>query len=241
MHDEGLLGIGAFALLGGVTVGALRHYEEVGILGPAWVDPATRYRYYRPEQVAEARLVRALRAVELPLGDIRLILEERDPASTHTVLVAHKERLSAQAELLSGQLAALNELIERGVEMPATRGNRIVMINVPVIDLAPSRRFYEALLDVEFAEEAHGDEAVHLNATFGEWNTPSWFLLSLWPDRTRAGTADLGFFVEDLDRAFERALADGATAVEPPHDADGMPRNAQVEDPSGNHVGLYQS
>jgi len=241
VRSDQLLGIGSFALLGGLTIGALRHYEEIGILRPAWVDPATRYRYYRPEQVAEARLVRALRAVDLPLGDIRLILEDRDPARMHTVLVAHRERLTALARMLSDRLAGLDELIEKGVNMLEPQGNRIVMVNVPVTDLAPSQRFYEALLDVEFAEEAHGDEAVHLNATFGEWNTPSWFLLSLWPDRARAGTADLGFFVENLERAFERALADGATAVEPPHDAKGMPRNAQVKDPSGNHIGLYQS
>lgn len=57
MRDEHLLGIGAFALLGGLTIGALRHYEEIGILRPAWVDPATHYRYYRPEQVGAARLV----------------------------------------------------------------------------------------------------------------------------------------------------------------------------------------
>lgn len=150
------------------------------------------------------------------------------------MLVAHRARLSER-------LAGVDELIEKGVNVRASQGNRIVMVNVPVLELAPSQRFYEALLDVEFAEEAHGDEPVHLNATFGEWNTPSWFLLSLWPDRARAGTADLGFFVEDLDRAFERALADGATAVEAPHDAKGMPRNAQIKDPSRNHVGLYQA
>ena len=53
------------------------------------------------------------------------------------------------------------------------------MINVAVDDLERSRRFYEALLDVGVAEERHGDGPLHLNATFGEWNTPSWFLLSL--------------------------------------------------------------
>lgn len=125
--------------------------------------------------------------------------------------------------------------------MSAARRNRIVMINVAVDDLERSRRFYEALLDVEFAEERHGDGPLHLNATFGEWNTPSWFLLSLWPDPARAGTADLGFLVDDLDRAYERALAAGATDVYGPRDIEGMPRTAQLEDPSGNRIGLYQS
>jgi predicted enzyme related to lactoylglutathione lyase len=41
--------------------------------------------------------------------------------------------------------------------MPSIQGSRIVMINVAVNDLEWSRRFYEELLNVEFAEERHGD------------------------------------------------------------------------------------
>jgi len=120
------------------------------------------------------------------------------------------------------------------------QGNRIVMINVAVNDLVPARRFYEETLNLELVEERHGDGTVHLNATFGEWNTPGWFLMALWPDPDRAGTADIGFFVEDLDRAYARALAAGAGDVSGPRDIEGMPRNAEVTDPSGNHIGLYQ-
>ena len=84
--------------------------------------------------------------------------------------------------------------------MPSVQGSRIVMINVAVNDLERSRRFYEELLNVQFAEERHGDGPLHLNTTFGEWNTPSWFLLALWPDSDRAGTVDIGFLVDDLDQ-----------------------------------------
>ena len=120
------------------------------------------------------------------------------------------------------------------------QGNRIVMINIGVNDLVPARRFYEETLNVEFAEERHGDGPVHLNATFGEWNTPGWFLMALWANPDRVGMADIGFFVDDLDRAYERALAAGAGGVSGPRDVEGMPRNAEVTDPSGNHIGLYQ-
>lgn len=69
------------------------------------------------------------------------------------------------------------------------------MINTAVNELEQSRQFYEEILGVEFAEERHGDGPVHLNMTFGQWNTPSWVLVSLWPDSDRAGTADIGFLV----------------------------------------------
>jgi predicted enzyme related to lactoylglutathione lyase len=125
--------------------------------------------------------------------------------------------------------------------MPSVQESRIVMINVAVNDLERSRRFYEELLNVEFAEERHGDGPLHLNTTFGEWNTPSWFLLALWPDSDRAGTVDIGFLVDDLDHAYERALGAGATDVYGPREIRGMPRTAQLKDPSGNQIGLYQA
>jgi predicted enzyme related to lactoylglutathione lyase len=124
--------------------------------------------------------------------------------------------------------------------MPSVQGNRIVMINVAVDELESSKHFYEEMLAVELVEERHGDGPVHLNATFGEWNTNSWFLMALWLDPDRAGTADIGFLVEDLDATYERALAAGATDEHGPADRPGMPRVAQVRDPSGNQIGLYQ-
>jgi DNA-binding transcriptional MerR regulator len=237
MSDAELLGIGAFSMLTGLSIPTLRYYDEVGVLVPAHVNPDTGYRYYRRHQVREARVARALRAIELPIEDVKAVLAEDD---ARAVLLAHRERLAKRATALARQLAVVDEYIEKGVVVPTVEGNRIVMINVPVTELARSRRFYEELLDVEFAEERHGDGPVHLNATFGEWNTPSWFLLVLYEDDERAGAANIGLLVEDLDRAYERALAAGAADVYGPRDPEGMPRTAQITDPSGNEIGLYQ-
>jgi DNA-binding transcriptional MerR regulator len=238
--DQRLLSIGSFAMLTGLSVPALRHYAEVGVLTPDRVDPNTGYRYFRLEQVPAGRLIRMLRAIDLPLDDVAEVLTDADPAHRQAVLRRHRDRLSARASRTSEQLAAADELIEKGVSVPTVQANRIVMFNLPVKDLSASRRFYESMLGVEFAEERHGDGPPHLNATFGEWSTPGWFLLSLWPDADRAGTADIGFLVEDLDRAYTHAFAAGASSVHPPREGDGMPRNAQITDPSGNHIGLYQ-
>ena len=40
--------IGRFARLTGLTVKALRHYDEIGLLRPAGVDPESGYRSYEP-------------------------------------------------------------------------------------------------------------------------------------------------------------------------------------------------
>jgi DNA-binding transcriptional MerR regulator len=239
VSDGELLAIGSFSMLGGLSIPALRHYDEVGVLKPARVDPHTGYRYYRPDQVREARVIRALRALDLSIDEIHDVLEG-DEGHVRTVLVDHRKRLSERAHVLAQQMRALDEFIEKGVFVPVLEGNRIVMVNIAVNELEQSRQFYENMLDVEFAEERHGDGPVHLNATFGEWNTPSWFLVSLWPDSDRAGTAAIGFLVEDLDGAYKRALAAGAGDVFGPRNIEGMPRTAQITDPSGNQIGLYQ-
>jgi protein phosphatase len=44
--------IGRFARLTGLTVKALRHYDELGLLKPARVDAWTGYRWYEPAQAA---------------------------------------------------------------------------------------------------------------------------------------------------------------------------------------------
>lgn len=69
------MSIGEFALAAGLTPKALRLYDELGLLAPAAVDPASGYRSYRPDQLERARLVAALRRVGMPLAHIEGIAD----------------------------------------------------------------------------------------------------------------------------------------------------------------------
>jgi DNA-binding transcriptional MerR regulator len=70
-----LLTIGQFARASGLTAKALRHYDSAGVLEPAVVEPGSGYRRYRADQLARARLVRRLRDLELPLVEVRRLLD----------------------------------------------------------------------------------------------------------------------------------------------------------------------
>ena len=107
-----LLPIGRFAQLTGLTVRAVRHYGELGLLQPAYVDPETGYRYFAPEQVAEAEAIKRLRFLELTLDEIREILDADDPASTRAVLVRHRAKMAELAATTEQILAALQRIIE---------------------------------------------------------------------------------------------------------------------------------
>ena len=71
-----MFGIGAFARLGGVSVRTLHHYDELGLLAPAHVDPGTGYRWYEAEQLARLNRILALRDLGFALGDVAPVLAE---------------------------------------------------------------------------------------------------------------------------------------------------------------------
>lgn len=70
-----LLTIGDFARASGLTPKALRLYDDLGLLRPAEVDPASGYRRYAPWQLGRARLVATLRLVGMPLARIEEVVD----------------------------------------------------------------------------------------------------------------------------------------------------------------------
>ena len=93
---DDLLSIGRFARLSGLSVGALRHYDETGLLAPAEVDRFTGYRRYRRDQLATARAIGRLRDLEVPLETIRAVLATDDPAERQRLLGGQRARVEAR-------------------------------------------------------------------------------------------------------------------------------------------------
>ena len=60
-----------------LSVKALRHYHEMGLLAPADIDP-TGYRRYALGQIPTAQVIRRLRDLDMPLDDIRGVLRAAD-------------------------------------------------------------------------------------------------------------------------------------------------------------------
>ena len=243
MTDGDLFNIGSFSVLSGLSIPALRHYDEIGLLEPALVDRSTGYRRYRLDQVRSARLIRALRSIDLPLEGIRQVLAG-DESTIRLLLVAHREQLAERSRTLATSLATLDDYIENGVRMSHAASSRICEINLGVEDLDAARKFYEAVFAIEFTAECHGDGPQHLYAAFGSWPGDEFFLLNLSAatrDPYRAGRADFGLLVDDLEVVHRRAVAAGGTELSAPADVEGMPRTSTIADPSGNVVNLYQN
>jgi DNA-binding transcriptional MerR regulator len=92
MTSPALLPIGTFSSATQLSAKALRLYAEHGILLPAKVDNDTGYRYYRPDQIRDARLIRLLRELDMPLADIAALFAR--PAAIDAALKRHMEFLA---------------------------------------------------------------------------------------------------------------------------------------------------
>jgi DNA-binding transcriptional MerR regulator len=71
-----MYGIGTVARLAQVSVRTLRHYDDLGLLTPARVDPATGYRFYTPDQLLRLHRILVLRDLGVPLPQIGQLLDE---------------------------------------------------------------------------------------------------------------------------------------------------------------------
>jgi DNA-binding transcriptional MerR regulator len=109
-RPDDLLAIGRFARLAGLSVGALRHYDEVDLLRPARIDPDTGYRSYRRDQLETARTIVRLRDLEVPLDTIRAYLATDDPADRRRLMADHRRRIEARTFRLQRILHVVGQL-----------------------------------------------------------------------------------------------------------------------------------
>ena len=100
MDKQALFSIGDVAKLFHLSVSSLRHYEDVGLLTPEYVDPDSGYRYYGTRQFEVLNSIRYLRTLDMPLTEIADFLGNRDVERMEEKLLSQKRTVIAkQAEL----------------------------------------------------------------------------------------------------------------------------------------------
>jgi DNA-binding transcriptional MerR regulator len=108
LGTQELLSIGRFARVSGLTVKALRHYDDIGLLQPARVDDSTGYRYYTLAQARDAEAIRRLRRLDVPLEDVADLLHA-DAGTVRERLAVHRARLEGRAVETQRVLASLTD------------------------------------------------------------------------------------------------------------------------------------
>ena len=120
MTRDELLTIGLMARRSGLTTKALRHYDAIGLLRPVDVDRTSGYRRYGPEQVAQARTIRRLRDLDVPLDVIGDLLRADDQAKAEEVLTRHAATVEARTWRLQRIQHQLRQIIDSPGRTPMT-------------------------------------------------------------------------------------------------------------------------
>ena len=128
-----MFSIGEFARLGGVSIRTLRHYDEIGLLRPAQVDPVTGYRVYAAQQLSTLNRIMALKELGLSLIQARRLLDGVTLDELRGMLMLRRAQLEDELEEHTSQLLGVEARlrhIEKEAAMPA---DDIVAKKVPAM------------------------------------------------------------------------------------------------------------
>jgi DNA-binding transcriptional MerR regulator/effector-binding domain-containing protein len=138
------LAIGDFSRMTHLSVKALRHYHDVGLLEPAEIDPASGYRFYEPGQVRTAQVIRRFRDLGMPLDEIKAVLQAADVKARNELIIAHMQRLESQLAQTQSMVASLRSLLDHPPAPIAVEHRSVGLLralaiaeHVSIVDLDP--------------------------------------------------------------------------------------------------------
>jgi DNA-binding transcriptional MerR regulator len=146
-----MLTIGDFSRMTHLSVKALRHYHDLGVLEPAAVDPFTGYRSYDTAQVGSAQVIRRLRDLGMPLDSIAAVLAAPDLEARNREIAVHLTRMERQLEQTRASVAALRALLTGPAVRPAIELRTIAAVTAlavrAVVDAADLNEWGSAAFD----------------------------------------------------------------------------------------------
>ena len=148
-----LVNIGDFSRMTFLSVKALRHYHEVGLLPPAEIDSDSGYRRYELAQVPTAQVIRRLRELGMSLDDVRAVIEAPDVGARNAAIGAHLEKMESELEQTRTTVKSLRLLLDENPPPTIAIGYRV---DEPAVALAIR------------AEIAHDDMFLWLEEAFAE-------------------------------------------------------------------------
>lgn len=139
-----MLKIGEFSRLSQVTIKTLHHYDELGLIKPAHIDPITNYRFYSVEQLPRIHRIMALKEMGLSLEQIGIMLEKELPTEEMRGMLRFKQAEIQQEMREAQRQLAMVEFRLRMIEAE---------INFPELDVVIKR--LEAMRFLSFFDGPH--------------------------------------------------------------------------------------
>lgn len=245
--------IGEIAAATGMTIRALRYYEEIGLLTPIARTEAG-HRLYGTDAVERLYRISLLRQLGVPLDGIRASVTNAetdlrslmsDHLSEVEARLADETRLRGRLVQLIGKLTSTEDTtgdllnVLEDMTMLETKLNRRIAILV----YADMEAAFDYLIRVygfgpgELIRDPHGN-AIHgeIHAGDGEFwlhmESETFGLRS--PQHLGGASATMAVMVDDVDAHYRYATAEGATIQYEPVDQDYGYREYSAVDPEGH-------
>jgi DNA-binding transcriptional MerR regulator len=159
-----LLTIGDFSKMTYLSVKALRHYHDVGLLEPVTIDPSSGYRHYAVSQVSTAQAIRRFRDLDMPLEQIRAVLDAPDPEARNEAILVHLRHMQEQLTRTQTSIASLQALLEQAPTVADVAFRTLPSITTLAIDGRVGLQDAAAWLDIAFGELHEARERLGLAA-----------------------------------------------------------------------------
>lgn len=150
-----MLKIGHFAQIGQVTVKTLHHYDRLGILKPARIDPENGYRYYSASQLNDLVSILTLKDLDLSLEQIAEILKGslkptdllgilKMKQAELRALVNEKEAKLARVEARLAQIAA-EEYMTQDITIKKVDSVRVLAYRAVIPEPSVIKKTFDAV------------------------------------------------------------------------------------------------
>lgn len=134
--------IGIFSQMNRITVKTLRHYDEIDLLKPAYVDEDSGYRYYTSDQLIPLHKILALRDMGFSLEEIRQVC---NGASQEQLLKRRKQELLKIIAETSEKLARVEGYLAGG---HLDDDYRVILKLLPEVTIASMRVHLDSYADL---------------------------------------------------------------------------------------------
>lgn len=114
-EDEGMMTVKEVSALTGISVRALHYYDQIGLLVPSGKS-GSGYRLYDDRALDTLRQILFFREFDLPLGQIKAILEDPD-LDRESILRMQRRMLAAKRDRLERLIANIDRLLKGEEQM----------------------------------------------------------------------------------------------------------------------------
>lgn len=91
--------ISEFSRIAHINVRLLRHYDNIGLLKPTYIDPQTGYRYYSAEQLPTVNRILVLKDLGFSLAQVKRMVDDNISASEiREMLIMRKAQIEQALE-----------------------------------------------------------------------------------------------------------------------------------------------